>query len=178
MTTWRNIAVCAALVLLLAGCATTTKHPPTLSDAPDTAEAPFDWKSNVADVLGVTGTAHHSEPVYSVTIPRSDVLLVIDGMAVPTGAGIASTFHFYLCPCGKMNVIGDFTCIDYEANDVIDALRPRNLIRVASISPIAIGTKPNLVSVRFQGEGEAKELAALIKEAMRWTGEARMKPAK
>src|SRR5205823_5149339 len=107
---------------------------------------------------------------------RDDLEVKIDGMSVPTGAGIASTFHFYLCSCGKMSVLGEFILADYEANDVIDALRPGALIRITAVSPIAIGDRPHLLSVRFHGEGEAPALAKLIREAMGWTGEARMKP--
>ena len=96
-------------------------------------------------------------------------------MSVPTAAGIASTFHFYLCSCGKTSVLGEFIVVDYEANDVIDALHPGGIIRVTALSPFAIGDKPRVLSVRFHGEGDAASLAKLIKAALQWTGEARLK---
>src|SRR4051812_23241510 len=102
---------CLAL-LTLAGC--------TIQRAPDrppykpvalaqstTDDKPFapaaetvDWKKDVAGVLGKPGTLNAKERVYTVTIPRDDIDLKIDGMSVPTAAGIASNFHFYLCSCG------------------------------------------------------------------------------
>ena len=142
----------------------------------------FDWKGEIGDILtsptGLNAALNIPDQVYTVTVPRPDILLQIEGMSVPTAAGIASTFHFYRCTCGKMSLLGEFIVIDYEANDVIDALRAGAIIRITAVSPIAIGDQPRLLSVRFHGEGEASPLAKLVKEAMRWTGEQRMKPAK
>jgi hypothetical protein len=181
---------CLLLLTLCAGC--TIQRAPdqphtkpvalaqstTDDKAPDPAAEAVDWKKDVADVLGRPGVLNAKEQVYTVTIPRDDIDLKIDGMSVPTAAGIASTFHFYLCSCGKTSVLGEFIVVDYEANDVIDALRPGAIIRVTAVSPIAIGDKPRLLSVRFHGEGDAAPMAKLIKEALRWTGEARLKGAK
>ena len=38
-----------------------------------------------------------------------------------------------------------------------------------------LGEKPRLTLIRFQGEGDADALAKSLKEALRWTGEERMK---
>jgi hypothetical protein len=144
---------------------------------------PIDWKKEIGDVLVPSGgplraTLNEKQQVYTITIPRDDLDVTIDGMSVPIAAGIASTFHFYRCSCGKMSVLGEFVVVDYEANDVIDALRaPGNAIHVAAVNSIAIGVRPPLLSVRFHGEGEAAQLAKLIRAAMDWTGEARMRPA-
>ena len=177
------------MVLAFAGCAAVHRpaSPAPLALAADMPPADhppaahFDWHHEIGDVLKPEGGLHASlnekEQVYTITVPRADIDLKIDGMSVPTAAGIASTFHFYRCTCGKMSVIGEFIVIDYEANDVIDALRPGNAIRVTAVNAIAIGDRPRLLSLRFHGEGEAGQLAKLIREAMRWTGEERMKPA-
>jgi hypothetical protein len=168
---------------LIGGCA----YAPEKSSAVHLMETPatipaFDWAGEIGKVIapasGLHATLEAAEQVYTVTVPRSDLDVSIDGMHVPTSAGIGSTFHFYRCSCGKMSVLGEFIVADYEANDVIDALRAGNLIRVTAVSPIAIGDKPKLLSLRFHGEGEATPLAKLIREGMRWTGEERMKPVK
>jgi hypothetical protein len=150
---------------------------------PSPEEAPpIDWKTEIGDLLqspgGSIASLNEKERVYTITVPRADLDVKIDGMAVPTAAGIGSTFHFYQCSCGKMSVLGEFIVADYEANDVIDALRPGAMIRITAVGPIALGDHPKLLSVRFHGEGEATPLAKLIKEAMRWTGGERMKPSK
>src|SRR5260221_13183887 len=120
--------------------------PLTLADVPATTQpAPqaVDWKKEIGDVLVPSGPIHatllEKEQVYTVTVPQDDLDVKIDGMPVPTAAGIASTFHFYYCSCGKMSVLGEFIIADYEANDVIDALRPGATIRVTAVGPIAIG---------------------------------------
>jgi hypothetical protein len=150
--------------------------------AGDVDAEPIDFKREIGDVIVPSGPLHatleEKQQVYIVTVPRNDLDVTIDGMSVPIAAGIASTFHFYRCSCGKMSVLGEFIVVDYEANDVIDALRPGNTIQVTAVSQIAIGVRPPLVSVRFHGEGEATPLAKLIREALRWTGTERMKPEK
>jgi hypothetical protein len=192
----RTVALLLTLLSLLAGLfgCSGRPRPPTgrsvsLDDvasaqgaATSTANAAFDWKKEIDESLDRTvfrhATLDEAEQVYTITIPRTDLDVKIDGMPVPTAAGLASTIHFYRCACGKMSVLGEVLVIDYEANDVIDALRPGNLIRVSGVCPIAIGDRPRLLIIHFQGEGEAAPLARLIHEALHWTGEERMKPQK
>ena len=150
--------------------------------APPPTDAAIDWKKEIGDVIappsGFQAELNAKDQVYAITIPRADLNVNIEGMSVPTAAGIASRFYFYKCSCGKMSVLGEFILADYEANDVIDALRLGAIIRITAVSPFAISERPRLLSVRFHGEGEATPLAKLIREALRWTGEERMKPAK
>lgn len=183
-----NSLLCLTLVLAI-GCAGQTATPSRLhvftnapvemKNVPPAIDPLFDWKAQIGDVIappaGLIATLNVPDQVYTITIPRGDLDVKIDGMPVPTAAGLASTFHFYRCTCGKMSVLGEFIVLDYEANDVIDALRVGAAIRITALSPLAIGERPHLLSVRFHGEGEAVALAKLVKEAMRWTGEARMK---
>jgi hypothetical protein len=97
-------------------------------------------------------------------------------MEVPTAAGIESVFHFYYCPCGKTNVIGQFCVLDYEVNDIIDALRAAK-VEIVSVAPMLLHARSRPMAVRFFAESKPEPLAKAIKEALRWTGEARMAPA-
>lgn len=117
------------------------------------------------------------EEVYIVTYPRDDLYVTMDGWDVPTDAGLESDFRFFRCPCGKMLVMGQFVVTDYETNDVVDALRQGHLI-VSSVSPLLLYERPRLMLIRFQGEGKAAPLATTLKQALEWTGEARMAPQK
>jgi hypothetical protein len=110
------------------------------------------------------------------TLPRSDLFVAVDSMEVPTAAGIASEFHFFQCSCGKMRVVGQFCCADYETNDVIDAIRVGAIMQVANVGPMFVSDKPRIMIVRFQGEGDAIALAKLLKSGLSWTGEARTAP--
>lgn len=143
---------------------------PDLSDK-DTPPAAH-WAA-VARILERQGAER--DGVYTVTVPRDDWDVNIEGMPVPTAAGVASVFHFYRCPCGKTNVVGQFCVADYEVNDVIDALRAEHM-QVASVGPMLLFSRTNPQLVRFQAEGRTEPIAKALREALRWTGKERMAP--
>lgn len=164
----------------LTGCM--AGHPPSLAgsapqpraiavadEEPSAADA---WKQ-VAQTLGKPGEL--KDGVYTVTFPRDDLNVRIEGMDVPTGAGLESAFHFYQCSCGKTVVIGQFVCADYEANDVAYALQKENIL-VSAMGPYLLYEKPRLMMVRFQAEGKPQQLAAAIKSAIDRTGRNRTPP--
>jgi hypothetical protein len=140
------------------------------SDEQSAAET---WKQ-IGEIIGKPGQTR--EGVYTITIPRDDLIVRIDGMDVPTAAGIESVFRFYRCSCGKTVVVGQFVVPDYEANDVSYALQKDNLL-ISSMAPFLIYDKPRMMAVRFQAEGKPDEIARAIKSALGWTGKNRM-PAK
>ncbi len=168
------------LTMLAAGCASTAEpesngsnvHSATALSAtnPTTSQ----W-AEVSAILGKPGTL--KDDVYTITVPRDDLRVTIEGMAVPTSAGLESVFWFYRCTCGKTSVVGQFVTADYEANDVIDALRAGRM-KVASLSPLLMYEKPHLILIHFQGEGEPGPMAKTLREALRWTGKERMAPQK
>jgi hypothetical protein len=116
--------------------------------------------------------------VLSFLFPRDDLEVTIQGNDTPVAAGIASDFRFYRCPCGLLNVLGQFVVADYEANDVIDALR-EGRVEVASVGPMLLHERPRLLLVRFQGENKhGGHLAKTLRTALSWTGKERMAPQK
>jgi len=175
----RNMTL--AFPLLLAGCALQPETPQStdVTSAPSAvappATQPVDpaWVP-ISKALERSGVLHDS--VYTITVPRDDLEVGIEGMGVPIAAGIESVFHFYRCPCGKMNVVGQFVAADYEANDIVDALRQNATLKVAAISPFLLHEKPRLLLVRFQGEGDPVAMAGVLREALRWMGRERMAP--
>jgi hypothetical protein len=135
------------------------------------AEAP-DW-SAIAKVVGADGTLKGR--VYTIEMPRTDLDVNIDGLDVPSDV-LLSTFHFYKCPhCSRLVVSGEFCVLDFEANDVMSALRAGGLT-VAGVAPMFIGDRPHLLLVRFHGEAFGLEIAKPIKAALDWTGPARTAP--
>ncbi len=137
---------------------------------PAADEPPYDWKVLDA-VVGSAGTL--KDDVYTFAVPRADLDVTVDGMGVPAAAGLQSEFRFFRCSCGKMRVVGQFCCADYEANDVVDAIRPGALIQVGGMGPMFTNDRPHLTLVRFQGEGDATALAKLLKSGLGWMGVAR-----
>ena len=177
-----------ATVLWAAGCSISPVDPGTPNESPapkNIAARPASvpatqavdpaW-AEVSRVLEHPGVV--KEGVFVVTLPRDDLDVTIEGMGIPTAAGIESVFYFYRCPCGKMNVAGQFVTADYEADDVVDALRQNAALKVATIAPLLLYERPRLMLIRFQGEGEAAAMAKNLREALRWTGRERMAPRK
>jgi hypothetical protein len=146
---------------------------PATPNLPATQPVDPAW-AQIAAILERPGVI--KDGIDTFTVPRDDLDVSIDGMAIPTGAGIASVFYFYRCPCGKMNVAGQFVTADYECNDVVDALRKNAAMNVASMAPLLLYDKPHLMVVRFQAEGDPAVMAVLLREALRWTGKERMAP--
>jgi hypothetical protein len=170
-------ALLIALAVLLTGSAgmlylsaRAQQKPPQTGGDPNAEDA---W-AVIEQVLGTKGTMDRG--LYRVTLEREDLDVQMEAGAVPAGA-LRSEFDFFRCDCGKMNVVGQFCVADYEANDVMDALRQGAGMKVASVAPMFMGDHPRVLAIRFQGEGGARQLASLIHEALGWMGEARMAPA-
>jgi hypothetical protein len=131
------------------------------------------WNS-IRAALGKAGDVR--DGVLAFTLPRADLDITLQGNDIPVAAGLASEFRFYRCPCGLLNVIGQFVVADYEANDVLDALRAGH-VEVASVGPFMLHERPRLLLVRFQGENKrGGVLAGTLRTALSWTGEERMAP--
>ena len=153
----------------------TSALPPTSDESADD-EDPTDeqvWAA-IAQAMGKPGEL--KDGVYTYTYPREDLELTIQGNDVPAAAGIYSLFHYYRCPCGRINVIGQFVLADYETNDVIDELRNGHL-EVTAVGPLLLHERPRLILVRFFGEMKrAGDLARAVRAALDWTGRDRMPP--
>ena len=167
-----------APLLALASCASppggprSSAHHLVAATAPSTQKVDpekTDW-NQVWQVLGHKGVLRGK--VYEVVVPRDDLMVNVDGMPIPSDAGIHSVFHIWVCPCQKILTMGEFCLVDYETADVIDALRAGS-IYVTSVSTILVEEHPRLVAVRFYGEGSGVELAKTLKAALDCTGDAR-----
>jgi hypothetical protein len=167
-------AIIFASIYLLAGCAAQTPpqpdgkpwtSAPTPATEPSTGytqDSPDFWKILTAPLHG---TQIVSDDSFAVIVPRDDIDLESEMGQIPTTAGIESRFYFWRCRCGKVKVMGDFLACDYESDDVVDALRAGKFT-IDSIAPILQNTRPNLVSIRFQSEGEGPDLVATLKAAI------------
>jgi hypothetical protein len=131
----------------------------------------------IVDAARILGPGALDGDTYTITMPRLDIALVNELGDIPPAAGVASAFHFFLCPCGKTNVVGHFCVLDYEANDVIDELRAAQ-IQIVSVGPMFIGERPRVLMVRFQGEAHGPKLATALRSALSWMGQERGKARK
>lgn len=114
--------------------------------------------------------------VHTLSLPREDLdVSTLDTADVPTEAGLATTLRLWRCGCGKYYVVGEFCVVDYESNDVIDALRAGGHVSIVSVGPMLLQEKPRILMIRLQGEGDIDTLTKTFKEAVRWIGENRTK---
>jgi hypothetical protein len=148
---------------------------PAVTDEPPKKLEPAHMKT-LAEALGAK-PGQTTGKVHTITLPRTDLDATnLEFGEIPVEAGLASTFHVWRCTCGKYYVIGQFCVVDYESNDVIDALRANNMFYIASVAPMLLQERPKLLLIRFQGEGDIDAIAKNLKEATRWIGESRTKP--
>jgi hypothetical protein len=178
MRTILMLAVAAALC----GCQT-TPPPAKLVQLPATAPSakpdrpqlgaddPETW-ALISKTLGLKGT--FGRDAYTVTVPRDDLWVNTDLGEIPTEAGLETKFHFFKCPCGKTSLVGRFVVADYEANDVIEELQTDHQLKIAGMSPMFLREKPRVLTIFFQGTGEAEQLARILKGALSYTGDQRL----
>lgn len=163
------------ILTLTFACFANAADTPPVTDEPAKKLDPAHMKS-LAQALGAK-PGQTAGKVHTITLPRTDLdVSNLELGEIPIEAGLASTFHVWRCGCGKYYVLGQFCVIDYESNDVIDALRANNTISVVSISPMLLQERPKILLIRFQGEGDIDAITRNLKEATRWIGEARTKP--
>jgi hypothetical protein len=158
---------------------TSRRVPHSVVPATDTGEAEeTDEQAGKAIAAELGKPGELKENVLRFVFPRDDLEVTVEGNDVPAAAGIASEFRFYRCPCGRINAIGQFVVADYEANDVVDALR-QGQVEVASLGPLLLHERPRLMLVRFFGENKSgRTLAKTLRSALSWTGKERMAPQK
>lgn len=155
--------------LLAAALLLTSLNAGAAEDKADTP--PEDWRP-LDGVIGSSGVV--KDDVCTYTVPRSDLDVSVDGMGIPTAAGIASELRFFRCTCGKTWAVGQLCCADYEVNDVLDAIRVGAAIQVTSVSPMFLSDRPRVMVIRFQGEGDGMSLAKLLRAGLDWMGDARL----
>jgi len=168
----RNVLLLIAMVALCVLPFTSRAANDVVGD-PTTQPTPQMWET-MTKPIGSKGVVE--DDVYTIKLTRKDLRVFLEDSPMPAGV-LKSEFQFFKCTCGKMEVIGAFCVTDYEANDVIDALRA-GAIKIASVAPMMMGDHPRILIVRFHATGEVEKMSKTIKEAMDWTGEARMAPAK
>jgi Domain of Unknown Function (DUF1259) len=154
------------IALLEGGCASDTAAPQTRPSPTSQEDTPDSWRELTQSLHGQQIPSTDS---FAVIVPRNDIDLESEMGQIPISAGISSKFYFFRCPCGKVKVMGEFVVCDYETGDVLDAIRGGQF-DVVSISPILQNTRPSMVSIHFQAEGDGDDLVKAIRDALDHTG--------
>ncbi len=122
-----------------------------------------DWK----DVEQAIGRAGSMQPdgVYKVSIPRSDLSVTLDGVAIKPALALGSWAAFKDIGGGHAMTMGDLVLLESEVSPVIDALQ-RGGIEQTAVHNHLIGESPRVMYIHFSGHGPAAKLARTLRDAL------------
>ncbi len=157
-------AISLLMLTLVSASPATQSATPTSATSTTTSTDP-DAKAwqELDGLLGAKGVT--LDGVHTYRFVRNDLDVSVEGMPIPSAAGIETVFHFYRCTCGHMNVVGQFVVTQAASSDVQGVLSGGEHLRVVSIGPLLLGEVPRLLVIRFQGEGTLGEMATTLQAA-------------
>lgn len=144
-----------------AALALTATPPASSREATDAAFAGLDTAA-IARALGSPGSAGGG--VYHVTVPRADPV-TMDGVAVPSSMGVATSLNFQPTGSDAAAITGDFVMTGAEVNPVIEALQAHG-ITVTALHSHMIGEQPRLFFLHFWANDDALKLARGLRAAL------------
>src|SRR6516164_4462453 len=151
-----NIRVVAVL-LLIAGpllvSASSQEMPPDYQQVLKTVGKSGDYKSNVLKV----------------NIPRNDIHVTIDNLAVPTPFGFGGWFAMTKGDGREDVMMGDLVLLQEEVNPVMSALLDNGL-EVTALHNHFFWENPRIFYMHIHGHGKATALAENIKPALALIG--------
>jgi Domain of Unknown Function (DUF1259) len=138
--------------------------------APSVARAqtdmPADYKA-VLDTLGKQGD--FKDGVLKVNIPRSDLHVVIDGIATPTPFGFGGWIAMTKGTGGMEVMMGDLVLTEDQVNPVMTALIDNGL-DVTALHNHFFWETPHIFYMHVHGHGKASDLATRVKPALALIG--------
>jgi hypothetical protein len=126
------------------------------------ARAETDWK-RVEQALGVTGAAQPGG-VYRFGLPRSDLKVMLDGVALKPGFALGSWLAFKAHGDGAM-VMGDLVLTEQEVNPVMKRLIEGG-IEITALHNHLLRAAPMPFYMHIEGHGDAVKLAKTLREAL------------
>jgi hypothetical protein len=153
---------------LAASAVTLTAQTPPASGTPaaQIAEMPAEYKQ-VLDALGKQGD--FKDGVLKVNIPRSDLKVVVDGIATPTPFGFGGWVALEKGTGGMNVMMGDLVLTDAEVNPVMSALLDNGL-DVTAVHNHFFFESPRIFYMHVHGHGAAADLASKLKPALALIG--------
>ena len=132
--------------------------------APTTdARAVSDDYQQVLKIVGKSGD--YKANVLKVNIPRNDIHVTIDNLAVPTPFGFGGWFAMTKGNSGDDVLMGDLVLLQEEVNPVMSALLDHG-IEVTALHNHFFWETPQIYYMHVHAHGKATELAEHIKPAL------------
>ena len=152
-----------ALARTLHAALATTKTPIAPPPAPGQPAAALALPTADMDrILGRAGKANGG--VYQYGMPRAETIRE-GGMTIPPSMGMSTAINFQPAGNARAAITGDFVLLASEVNPVIRALHAGG-IAVTALHSHMLAEEPRLFFMHFWAVGDAKALAATLRQAL------------
>lgn len=129
---------------------------------PASAEEP--WQRAVATAIGRPGVEMPGN-VYRVGLPRTDLAVMLDGVAIRPALALGSWLAFARHADGQAMVMGDLVLTDAEVNPVMRKLLADG-IEITALHNHLLRNTPHTMYMHIAGHGDPARLAKTIHEAL------------
>ncbi|WP_191498327.1 DUF1259 domain-containing protein [Mycobacterium simulans] len=156
-----------ALVVLVASCSpggpgASDQHGSNSHSPLTTTEA--DWKP-VAEALGRTGKLGDNNTAYRVALPRNDLHITTDNVAVKPGLSLGGYAGFARYDNNETLLMGDLVITETELPRVTDALQAHGIAQTA-LHKHLLQQSPPVWWTHIHGMGDATQLAQGLRAAL------------
>ena len=128
-------------------------------------------------VLTTTGkTGDYKNNVLKVNVPRNDLHVTVNKVALPTPFGFGGWFAMTKGDGGEDVMMGDLVLLQEEVNPVMSALLDNGL-EVAALHNHFFWEEPRIYYMHLHGHGKPADLAKQIKPALDLIGKKPSQPA-
>ena len=125
-----------------------------------------DMPAEYAGILKTLGRqGDYKEAVLKVNIPRSDLRVVVDGIATPTPFGFGGWIAFTRGDGGYDVMMGDLVLTEDEVNPVMSAVL-ENGLDVTALHNHFFFESPRIFYMHVHGHGNAADIAVKIRPAL------------
>jgi len=116
----------------------------------------------IDQALGRSG--QKSGEVYKLSFPRTDLHVVVNGVVIKPGLALGSWAAFSGTD-GKAMVMGDLVLLQGEVNPVMKKLRDAGF-EITAVHNHLLDEDPRLMYMHYMGEGNSKQLATSVHDAL------------
>jgi hypothetical protein len=118
--------------------------------------------SSIDQALGRSG--QKSGEVYKLSFPRTDLHVTVNGLAIKPGLALGSWAAFSGTD-DKAMVMGDLVLLQGEVNPVMKKLRDHGF-EITAVHNHLLNETPGVMYMHYMGEGNAKQLATSLHDAL------------
>jgi phosphotransferase system IIB component len=128
-----------------------------------TAQAESLDTARIEQIIGLKGTLNTNEGVFKITVPRTDVKVVVDGWTMPPFMGLGTWAAFTPGSMGGAMVMGDTVLFQDEVNTVISVALDNGL-SVTALHNHFFYDEPKVYFMHIGGEGSIEKLAPAVRK--------------